>query len=441
MLDQNADKALQTSEDSPVEHDHTVLFSVLADIVQVKALGKIHIELDRAALKRPPDRVLQMEINLGTIKSPISLINLVRQFQFVQCAPKPLRRDPPLFIGTDRFRGACRELDMIIKPEGFVHLIRIANGLRHARRELFRRRKDVGVVLRKTADPEKAGQDTRTLVAVDLPELGNLERQFAVRVLVLEIDKHPARTVHGLHRINLFIPFEKKHVLAVIVRMTRGLPKTLTQHRRGFDLDITVSVQFFPHELDQQVFENEPFGFPERKTGAFLMETEKFQLFTDLSMIPLLSLFPLLEVGIKVFLGHEGGPVNALQHGIILIAAPVSTGDREKLEGLEFAGVPEMPAFAQVRKGSVLNEIDTPAFDPFDDLQLVRLIPFPEKFTGLILIDRPLGERLIFSDNLPHPFFDLGQIFFLERNGRFKIVIESLVDHGTDRKLCSGIKV
>ena len=65
MLDQDADEALERAEDRAVEHHRPVALAVLADIEGVEPLGHDIIELERAALPGPADRVGQVEFELG----------------------------------------------------------------------------------------------------------------------------------------------------------------------------------------------------------------------------------------------------------------------------------------------------------------------------------------------------------------------------------------
>ena len=49
-------------------------------------------------------------------------------------------------------------------------------------------------------------------------------------------------------------------------------------------------------------------------------------------MVALLGLFEPLQVRLELLLAEEGGAVDALQHLVLLVAAPVGAGHRGELE-------------------------------------------------------------------------------------------------------------
>ncbi|OQA54827.1 MAG: hypothetical protein BWY42_01621 [Candidatus Omnitrophica bacterium ADurb.Bin277] len=416
-----------------------MIAAILADIIKVKPLGEVHVKLDRPALKCPADRILQMEIDLGPVKRSVRLVNLVRKLELIKRVSESLGRDIPLLIGTYRFRRPRRKLDMIIKTKGFVYLFRKADGFHDSRLEALRSRKNMRVILGKPAHPEKTGKNAGSLVAVDLAEFRHLERQFAIRMFLFKIHQHAARTVHRLDRVALSVTLKKEHVLPVVIHMPGSFPEFVAKHGRRFNLEIAVSRELFPHELYQKIFEKQTFRTPERKTGTFLMKAEKTELFSDLAVVPLLRLFSALQVIIEIFLGEKSRPVNSLEHGIILTAPPIRPRHRKKPEGFQLTGVRHMPAAAKIRERTVLNKIDRIALDPFNDLEFVWLIR--KERPGLGLAHRPLPECLIRINNLPHFFFDLREVLFLESRGTIEIIIKPFINHGPDGKFCSGIKL
>ena len=61
-----------------------------------------------------------------------------------------------------------------------------------------------------------------------------------------------------------------------------------------------------------------------------------------------LSLFEAFEVLGELLLGREGGPVDALQHRVRLVAAPVGARGVGQLEGADLVGALYVRAAAQV---------------------------------------------------------------------------------------------
>ena len=76
FLDQDADEALEGSEDGPVQHDRPVFLAVLADIGRVEPFRQHEIHLQRAALPVAPERVAQHELQLGAVEGAFARIHL-----------------------------------------------------------------------------------------------------------------------------------------------------------------------------------------------------------------------------------------------------------------------------------------------------------------------------------------------------------------------------
>jgi hypothetical protein len=76
-------------------------------------------------------------------------------------------------------------------------------------------------------------------------------------------------------------------------------------------------------------------GQPQGQTGADLfVEDEDFQLAPQLAVVALLGLFEHLQVLVEFLLVAPGRAVDALEHGVLLVAAPVRARHRHQLEGV-----------------------------------------------------------------------------------------------------------
>ena len=126
-----------------------------------------------------------------------------------------------------RLGGPVGELDLhVLEAEVAVD---VETKLGHApalRLGLLRRAEDVGVVLAEGAHPEQAMQRARRLVAVDLAELGDPERQVAVALDAALEDLHVAGAIHRLDRVMpAVLGLRGEHVLAEGLPMARCLPE------------------------------------------------------------------------------------------------------------------------------------------------------------------------------------------------------------------------
>ena len=78
------------------------------------------------------------------------------------------------------------------------------------------------------------------------------------------------------------------------------------------------------------------------------MEHEEIELFAELAVVALLRFFEQPEVLDERFFRGERGAVDALEHRVALVAAPVRAGHAGQLDGRELAGAGHVRPFAEV---------------------------------------------------------------------------------------------
>ena len=66
---------------------------------------------------------------------------------------------------------------------------------------------------------------------------------------------------------------------------------------------------------------------------------KEVELLPELAVIAWSSLLQPLEVGVEIGLGVEGGPVDARQLSVLLVAAPVRPREARELDRLDRLGV------------------------------------------------------------------------------------------------------
>ena len=60
-----------------VNHDRAMLLAVRAGVLELEALGQLHIELNGAALPGTADGVCQMEVELRAVERAVALVDNV----------------------------------------------------------------------------------------------------------------------------------------------------------------------------------------------------------------------------------------------------------------------------------------------------------------------------------------------------------------------------
>ena len=100
-----------------------------------------------------------------------------------------------------------------------------------------------------------------------------------------------------------------------------------------------------------------------------------------------------------------------------------------------------MRSAAQIEPLALRIDLDGVAFgDRVDELDLVALAHVAEHLLCRLALHGLAGERRVALDDLAHLRFDLRQILGRERFLAREVVIEPILDHGTDGDLRTGIE-
>ena len=203
-------------------------------------------------------------------------------------------------------------------------------------------------------------------------------------MLAVAIDQDMARAVHRFELVFRVVQLHRReHVFRIEAGVARGLPQFAPHHVRSVDERIAALQIGIAHPVFQLLADDAAFGMEEDQAGAGeFLNAEEIQLLAELAMVALLRFFELVEVLVEFFFGEPGRAVDALQLLVLLVALPVRAGDREQFERLDFRGVGNVRAAAEIdelRAERVFGEDIVGAF--FDELDLHRLIH------GAILFD------------------------------------------------------
>src|SRR5712692_4690636 len=116
-------------------------------------------------------------------------------------------------------------------------------------------------------------------------------------------------------------------------------------------------------------------------------------------MVALLGFFQAPQVLIEFLLREPRRAVDALQHGVILVAAPVCTSYAHQLERADLAGIFDVRAATQVQKGVLRVDADFLIRQVFDKLNLIGLPLVAEVLQGLLARPAIAFERVLARDN------------------------------------------
>src|SRR3989338_7016774 len=123
-------------------------------------------------------------------------------------------------------------------------------------------------------------------------------------------------------------------------------PKAVFEQDRGLDDLIPFFFMLFAPVGNQRLIQEHAFGMIKGHPGRFYMEAEEVKLAAQFAMVALFGLFQACQVFFEFRFVKERGSVDALEHFIMLIAAPISSGNRKKFKSRDFFCIVNVAAAA-----------------------------------------------------------------------------------------------
>ncbi len=294
------------------------------------------------------------------------------------------------------------------------------------------------IVLGEAAHAQEPMQRARALVAVDGAEFCQPQGQVAIRTLARPVDQDVARTVHRFDPVALALHLHRtEHVLAERLQVARDLEDLFVDDVRRVGGQIAALQQFGADELLDDRPDLRALGVPEDQAwaGGFV-DREKVQLFAELAVIAALGFRHAGEIRIEFGFVGKRRAIDALQHRVVLVAAPIGAGDREQLDGADFAARVHVAAAAKIReRADGVHRERLVGWNPREDVELERLLTFAVVGFGGGAFDGRTRHLQIGRDEFGHPFFDARQIIRHERRLLEKIVVKPVFDGGSDGQL------
>ena len=206
--------------------------------------------------------------------------------------------------------------------------------------------------MRQAAHPGQAVHHAGLLVAVHGAELEEPQRKFAIRPPARPEDQAVHRAVHRLevvvlarlaHRavlVELGVDVHRReHAVGVPVQVARGVEQLRLGDVRGVDELVAGLDVLAPRVVLQLAADDAALGVENRQTGTdFVGEAEQVQFHAELAVVAPLRLLDQLEVPVQRLLRLPRGAVDALQAGVVLVAAPVRGRAAGQLERRDVLG-------------------------------------------------------------------------------------------------------
>ena len=189
------------------------------------------------------------------------------------------------------------------------------------------------------------------------------------------------------------------------------------------------------------VHDDHALGMEEREADAFVVEAEEVKFLADTAMVAAACFFHAGDVGVELFGGVEGGAVDAGEHDVVLVAAPVRASQGEQLEVLEVRGVGHVRAAAEVNVVVLPVDVDGVVGDLAQDLDLVGIFALGKELNGRLAGNALAAQGHGALGDLVHLLLDGGKVGLRDGLGELNVVIESVFDSRTDGDDGAGIEV
>src|SRR5262245_7674740 len=189
------------------------------------------------------------------------------------------------------------------------------------------------------------------------------------------------------------------------------------------------------------------FGKPERQAGSdVIVEAKEFHLTSKPAMVALFRLFKHGEVGVHLGSVFEGGPIDALELRISLVAFIICARHVGKFEGTNSPGWRHMRTGTGIGKVTVAIEGNHfPVGDVFDDIKLESrgFRSFREgcqralsrKLEDFLSGDFDAFEAMVGLYFLSHLLLDEPKIFRCDPMWQIDVVVETVLDRRSRGKL------
>jgi hypothetical protein len=155
-----------------------------------------------------------------------------------------------------------------------------------------------------------------------------------------------------------------------------------------------------------------------------------------------------MQVLLEIVRFFPGRAIDAREHLVVLVTAPVGPGDRHQFDGgrVDLPGIVHVRATTEVHERIMLIDrylrfdiqrisvlVEAALFQSLDQFQFIRLAF--EDFARFLGGQHFLLEVVMTGDDLAHAFFKLGQILLRDRLRQLEIVVKAVLDRRTDRVL------
>ena len=433
-----------------MDDNGVLLQPVAVHILHAETLRQLEVDLDCDQRVLFAVDVANLDIELRPVEGRFAVRFIIRHLKVVEnFAHHVLRAFPILFV-------ADVLILVVFVPfaEAIAHVVRKTEGIDHEFREvetafelLFHLIGTAGKVAFRNRELPEADEPVHLAAALVSKERARFvipQRQVAIGTRAVEVRHKLERAGHGTQREHLRVFVldirriaHDEHAVAIVIPVTGDFIQLALCHKRRLGEQIAALLLFVLDEALQQLDHARAFRQQDRQTLTDDIHGGKeFQLAAQLVVVALFCFFQRGDVCFEVGFLFKRRAVDALEHLVLLAAAPVCARDVEELDVLHHARALDVRARAEVDKVALTVEADDRVRGQVaDELDLVRLTELIHIRDGFLAGQLKALDFLIFLLDLCHLGLNFCEVFRREGFGRVKIVIEAVFDRGADGEL------
>ncbi len=180
---------------------------------------------------------------------------------------------------------------------------------------------------------------------------------------------------------------------------------------------------------------------PEDQASAGLfLDREEIEFLAEFAVIAFGCFLELLQMRVEFFLRIPSRAVDALQHCVVLVAAPVCARHAGEFQRADFAGGMRVAAAAEVREAA--DRVQRDRFTLGNLLREFDLVRVAVESLDCLLARDPLARHLVIRfDDLVHASFEALEVLGRKRLLPVEIVIEPVLDGRSNGRFCIGKQV
>ena len=225
--------------------------------------------------------------------------------------------------------------------------------------------------------------------------------------------------------------------------MTRSNVEALATDMRSDHFLIAIALLDFAKEILQADTECSSLRKPHWETLTHTVgEEEEFHFLTNLAVVALLCLFQFEQILVEHLLLREADAIHTSHHWALLVATPISSGNRKHFHSLDRSGVHEVRTTAKVGVVALGVCRDMSIFEFFNEFILVALTSVAKELQSICLGNVLTHQCFLALHEFLHFLLNLWEIRIRKLHSLrwHHVVVESVFNSRTNTELSAWIE-